>query len=214
MTKRTLRLRRSAQIRLGIAAIIVVLTSVFIVLPKYQELSEKRSELATITSGLPALKDELNTKRKIYREQKEEYAAQATTDRDAVGKILPNETAQTAIVRMLEEYTNSLAKAPNQLTLQSIDFGKVTEEKDVDYLTLPLKITINSDRANLNKLLSYLESTGFPPDDRSNATRLLSVKEINVQIADDLSARQIEEQLKGPVDIDLLVHAYLLPSLN
>ncbi len=214
MTKRTLRLHRNAQIRLGIAALIVVLTGAFIVWPGYQDLTVKRGELDTLVNNLPELKDQLSTKRKIYRELKKEYSARATTDRVDVATILPSTSAQTDITRMLEAYTNSLAEAPRQLTLQSIDFGKIIEEKDVDYLTLPFKITINSDRTNLNKFLSYIENTGFPADDRTPATRLLNVQEINIQIADELSARQIEERLKGPVDIDLLVYAYLLPPTS
>jgi hypothetical protein len=212
MTQRDQRLKHVANIRFGVAAIIAVLIGAFVVWPNYQELTEKNARIAELTQDNAKVESELAEERKQYRGLKEAYVEQASLDAAAIGEVLPSAPMQTEIVRALEETANALSTERQPILLKAVDFGKVVEEKDVDYLVLPFKMTINTNESGLMAILSALENTGLPVSDSVSGKRLLSVQEINVQIDDQFAPRDANALTKGPIDIDMLVNAYLLPD--
>jgi hypothetical protein len=210
MTTHNSRIRKAAQTRLGIAAVIAILVGAFVAWPKYTELTTKRAEIAQFRSEIVATETNLAEEREIYRALKVSYAKQAEEDKNSVSVILPETPDQTSIVRAVEAFTNSLNSSRSRLLLKSIDFGKVVEEKDVDYLTVPFKVTVNTTIENLPNLLRYFERSGEIRSE--NSERLMEIREINIQIDDKLTASEAARLLKGPVDIDLLINAYILPT--
>jgi hypothetical protein len=170
-------LNTKAQIYIGIATIIFIITGIFAYF-KYIELSEKRTQIKKLKTEIEQTEKNLISEQELYRELKSEYALRAADERKSLQKVLPKTTAETEIVRELEEYANQLADNGKFFNLRSVSISKPKKNEDTDYLTIPLKIGIIAERENLFNFLRILEQTG----DINNANgRLLSVQNLNLQ---------------------------------
>ncbi|MFH1375550.1 MAG: hypothetical protein ABIH35_02665 [Patescibacteria group bacterium] len=207
MPKYETRLRQAAKIRLGLAAAIVVVVAVFSVWPNYQELRTKSVRVEMLQSEISAIETKLEAERDIYRALKTEYGARAATDQRTITAILPETAEQTKIVRELEAYTNELAGKDDSLILSSINFGRLVETKDVDHITIPLKVNFVATKEKLMAFLRYLERTGNIVAG-NKASRLLDVQEVNLQVKDRDS-----DSVREEINVDLSVNAYALPSI-
>lgn len=207
MPKYETRLRQAAKIRLGLAAVIAVVVAVFSVWPNYQELQVKNARTEMLRSEISAIETRLEAERNIYRTLKTEYGVRAATDQQTITEILPETAEQTKIVRGLETYVNELTGKDDSLVLNSINFGRLVEAKDVDYITVPFKANLVATKEKLMALLRHLERTGNIVTG-GDASRLLDVEEVNIQVRDRGSAAVREE-----INVDLSINAYALPSV-
>lgn len=206
-THREIRLHRTAEFNFGLAGVIAVLVALLIAWPGYQDLVAKRTELVKLKADTLETESQLAEVRETYRNLKEDYSLRASSEETATARIFPKNVDQTGIVRKIEEFTNVLAQN-NWLLLKSINFGKVIEEKDVDYLTIPFRVSVNINRGNLDELLQLFENSGRKNSDKNSVLRLLDVKEVNIQINDKADAYRPGQESKGNTDIDLTVNAY------
>lgn len=210
MTKFETRLRQSAYFRLAIAAIILVLVGVFIVYPGYREFNEKRILVTTLQTKIKTIDNALNTERNKYRLLKADYTAKAAVSQKTVETVLPSLPNRTDIVREIEEYSNQFADNET-FELKVINFGKATQNKDADYTTIALKIGFSSTKENLLKFLHHLENTGNTSVTTEQASRLLDVKDINIQTQNKNSAENNEVEI---INVELSINAYALPEIQ
>ena len=101
--------------------------------------------------------------------------------------ILPDETAETDLVRMLETEAVKLAgDDPASFSLESVGFGSSQKEQDADYSILPISIDIKGNDEKLMEFIRYLEKTGNSSvEDVAVATRLLEIESIDLQLPED-----------------------------
>ena len=207
MTKYTSRLRQGANIRLGLAAVITILTGVFVAWPNYQKLIETRASIVKLDKQIVDSELELESERDRYRLLKAEYSIRAETDQRTISTILPEKAEETNIIRELEKKANELAGSDKSLTLELVNFGKATSVKDVDHLTVPIKIKLLGTKEKLMAFLRYLEKTGSITADDNRATRLLDVKDVSMKIKERGSKTAMTEE----ITVELAVNAYNLP---
>ncbi|MBU1089492.1 hypothetical protein KKF38_01705 [Patescibacteria group bacterium] len=210
MTKYTTRLRQGANIRLGITVIIAALAAVFMAWPNYQKLIKTHANIFELDSQIADSELELESERDQYRLLKAKYSIRAETDQRIIATILPEKTEETKIIRELEKKANELTGSDKSLVLESVNFGKATSIKDVDYLILPIKIKLLGTKEKLMTFLRYLEKTGNINSDDDEATRLLDVKDVSMKIKDRGSKTEMTEE----INVELAVNAYSLPSLE
>jgi Tfp pilus assembly protein PilO len=208
MTKYITRLRQGANIRFGIAALIATLAVIFMIWPSYQKLMDARAGIRDADEQTSDIEIELGVKRDQYRLLKAEYSILAATDQKVISSILPEKAEETNIVRELEKKVNELAGSDKSLVLETVNFGKAGSTKDVDYLTLPIKINVSGTKDKIMTFLRYLEKTGNIIAGEDKAARLLDVQDITMQIKD----RGTKTEITQGINVDLSVNAYNLPS--
>ena len=81
MSKYVTRLRRKAQIRFALALIIFVLTTIFVVLPKYQQMVEAKEKIAVTDEEVLKNSSILELERDKYRDLKSEYSLRAAREK-------------------------------------------------------------------------------------------------------------------------------------
>ena len=208
MTKYTSRLRRGANIRLSLTAIIAVLATVFMIWPNYQKLVKTRANILEFDKQTTDDELKLESERDLYRLLKAEYSVRAETDQRIISTILPKKEEETKIVRELEKKVNQLAGSDKSLVLEMVNFGKATLVKDMDYLILPIKIKLLGTKEKLMAFFRYLEKTGSTNITDDKAVRLLDMKSVSMKIKDRGSKTEMTEE----ITVDLAVNAYSLPS--
>jgi len=215
MTKHAQRLTRLAHFQLLISGLITVGIIIFVAWPAYAGIVDGQNRLNELAGTIEQTDIELNVERDTYRDLKESYALQAENNQGAIGKILPTDVMQTEIVRIIEAYANSIKDARNPVLLKTINFGKVIAKKDVDYVTLPFKLTINTSKENLHKILRQFERSGsFIKPDENITLRLLDTRDINIQISNLTDLRRFAGEEQGSIDVDISMYAYALPEIK
>ncbi len=210
MTKYTTRLHQGANIRFGLAMIIAIIASVFMVWPNYQNLTETRANIIEADNQITYAEIEIGSERDQYRILKAEYSIRVETDQKMISTVLPEKTDETNIIRALEKKANELAGSDKSLTLETVSFGKTSSEKDADYLSLPIKMKLTGTKEKLMAFLRYLEKTGNITINKDKATRLLDVQDVSMQLKD----RGSKTEVANEVSLDLSVNTYILPSLE
>jgi len=213
MTKHAQRLTRLAHFQLLISGLIVLGIITFVVWPAYTGITDGRSRLTELASSIEDADAKLDTERDTYRDLKESYALQAANNQEAISNILPTDVMQTEIVRIIEAYTNSIEDTRNPVLLKTINFGKAIAKKDTDYITLPFKVTLNTSKENLHKILRQFERSGsFIKPDENITLRLLDTRDINIQISNLAELRRFAGEEQGSIDVDVSMNAYALPD--
>lgn len=207
MTKYTANLRKGANIRFGLSIVILALIVIFVAVPQYQQFIETRSGISRADQEIRLAESDLETKRDEYRILKAQYNQRAETDQKAILSILPQDAAITDIVRELEKKANELSQ-DGSFAIETVNFGKSKSDKEVDYLTLPIKINASGSKANIIAFLRYLEKSGSIASDSGQASRLLDVENVTLQAKD----RGDKTDLTQDITVDLSVNAYNLPS--
>lgn len=207
MTKYTDRIRQGANIRFGLAALIVIIAAIFLVWPSFKQITQARAGISNADDQIIETELKLEAERNEYRLLKNEYGIDATLDQSTITKILPESAEETAIVRELERKANELSGDNNSLILESVNIGKSSSEKDVDYLSLPIKINLTGTKEKLLAFLRYLEKSGVVVDDQL-ATRLLDVQDVSMQIKN----RGSQTSASSEINVDITANAYILPT--
>lgn len=211
MTKHTQRIIRLSNLQFGIAGAIGLAFLAFVVWPAYSDFVDATSRITELTSSIGTYEKNLTDERGAYRELKENYLLSAANQRELSHEVLPTDLTATNIVRAVEAYTIGAADSHNPVLLKSINFGRKVEQKEVDYVTLPFKVTINTTREKLKDILRFFERSGTFMEPGTEVTRrLLDVREIAIQM-NDLAVIQNQAE-GGSVDIDLSVQSYALPA--
>lgn len=205
MAKYEDRLRRNANLRFGITAVIF-LVALFVIGSNYNEFTNKKAELKQAENDIEKTESDLELSRENYRDLKKDYAYRAEVDQQAIAAALPEEAQQTLIVREIETYTNQLAGNNQTLVLSSVTFNKLIKEDNVDYAVLPMKISLVSNRESLMGFLRYLEHTGSITNGSENAGRLIDVQDIGIQVLDSEPGEEIK------INADISANAYVLPT--
>lgn len=202
MSKYRNRLRRNTNIYFVLAVLLVVLVSIFVVWPNYKLLVEKTTTLADLRTQIEKTEGKLNSSRDDYRLLKNDYASLAINNKTSIGVILPEEALQTSIVRELEKYVNKLKQSNLEISLNEVRFSRSESNKDVDYQTLPFKISLVATRAGLMDFLRHLENSGDLTTGTDKTARLLNATDINIK----------KNSETGKLNVDLSVNAYFLPT--
>jgi len=212
MTKHSQRLTRLAPFQFLLAGIIFIVVGLFVTLPGYSDISDGHARLSELAESMRTTESDLDVQRDSYRSLKEAYTIQAANNSDYIDQVIPSQLQQTQIVRLIEEFTNSIRSKGNPILLKTVHFGRVITKKDVDYVTLPFKVTINTSKQNMNELLKHFERSGtFVKPDDDITPRLIDARDVTIQINDINEARRFLGSEKGSVDIDISFNAYALP---
>ncbi|MCF7846082.1 MAG: hypothetical protein K9L85_02490 [Candidatus Peribacteraceae bacterium] len=208
MTNYTARLKRGANIRFGLAAAIALIAAIFLIWPNYRQLSETRAGIADLDSQMIDAELELEAERNEYRLLKNEYSLSAATDEGTIVAILPETSKETEIARELERKANELSGDNDSLILESVTIGKASNKKEVDYLELPIKISVIGSKEKILAFLRYLEKTGTVTDGEQ-AARLIDVQNVSLQIKNRGSQTN---STSNEINVDIAANAYVLPT--
>ncbi|MFH0834699.1 MAG: hypothetical protein V2A63_04940 [Patescibacteria group bacterium] len=203
MTTYTSRLRKGANIRFGLAAGILFIAAIFLIWPNYKQLVQDKTNISELNKQLSSSELELDAERNQYRLLKNEYGLEANTSENTIATILPEKADETDIVRMLEQRANELGGEEKSLILDSVNIGSPSPIKDVDHLSLPIKINLVGTKDKLLAFIRYLEKTGLSTTD-DQATRLIDIQDVNMQIDNRANTNEIKVQISA--------NAYILPS--
>lgn len=207
MSKHIQRLTRLTNLYFGIVGAIGLALVAFLLYPAYADITDGLDRIASADTAISAHEADLTKERDVYRSLKENYLFTAANRRDVSRQILPTELEGTNVVRSIESHINALADSHNPVTLKSVTFGRSSEQKDVDYVTLPFKLTVNTTKEKLGEILRFFERSGtFLQPGEDAARRLLDVREVSIQAADP-TALQTQSDI-GSLDVDLSVNTY------
>lgn len=209
MSKYEDRLSKGSKVRFGLTAVILIIASV-LVLPKYQELQDKKTTIENLESNIRIISTDLEKERDIYRSLKEDYILKAVGDEETITDSLPQTAQQTNIVRELENYMNKIAGDDGVTSLNKITFGRIDQNEESDYLVLPFKMAFSTSEEKLSIILKHLEETGEVNSESGETTRLLDTQEINISVREDA----FNTSKKGNINVDLSINAYILPDLE
>jgi len=201
------RLRRQAQIYFVLAFVILVLMSIFVVWPNYRKTVETKQKIIIADEMIVAKGAILEIERDKYRDLKKDYSLRAESDGRAITIILPSDTAETDIIRMLESEAISLAgDDPASFSLKLVNFGSPEKKQERDYFALPFKINMEGEKDKIIEFVRFLEKTGSTSiGDNAAVTRLLEVQSIDLQLP---------QESADEVQISLSVNAFFMPEVG
>lgn len=209
MTKYAEQMHQKANIRFGLAALLLIIATIFIIWPDYQQLRESQADIVSTDQQIVNAEANLAIERDAYRKLKDTYNKSAVRDQQTIAAVLPESAHQTDIVRTLEAKVNELAGSDTSLFLETVNFSKVSVVRDSDHLYMPIDINIVGAKEKLMAFLRYLEKTGST-NTNEEPSRFIDVQEVSMQIKDRGSATDMEQGIM----MDISANAYILPSLE
>lgn len=200
------RIRQTTKMRLAIAAGIAIITVAVVIVPyglKWQETAEK---IDAATRTIAEMHTKLTDSRAAYRTLKAAYTTQAVAEKDKMERILPSDVKATEVARVIEDITNRYAAEDPALILKAVKFSSPQKNANADYQTIPFKVSINTNRANLDRLLRFFEHSGSVTAAASDVVRFFVVKDVDININPQFDPRVA----RGDIDAELSIEAYAL----
>jgi len=149
---------------------------------QFQQLSEIQSALAKGQSDLTSLQSAEKRIATAYSEIKNVYDDNFNTIKDTINAVFPSEENYTKLTRLLDAFIlDNNNTTLNPIFMSDLRFSKPRIDKENGYSVLPITLTLETTRDNLEKFLEFVENSGS----LDTGIRLMDVKSISISFPNE-----------------------------
>ncbi len=190
--------REDAQVKsYAILCGILLIAFGFFTYTKWQEYSTITTFVDKNTSYIAALKEQGANEKALFESKKNSINQLKSEIEANLIEVFPSSDAYTELTRKFDTFEQKLSTKDSVFEVSNIEYQSVVKKDN--YSILPLRMSIRSSKANFEKFLHYIETSGSLAD----KVRLMDVSSVrlNFENNSDLSGKK-EEIINFSVQIN------------
>jgi hypothetical protein len=136
-----------------------------------------------------------------YQDVKVDVTADRETKEQELAQVFPNGEELTSLTRMLDSYAVKNNFSTNPFFINSIRYGAVSTPEGAHYRFVPLNISLEASKKNLNKFIEMIEGSGS----LEAGDRLMSLENLHITYPSEFG---------GSYTMTGNINAYFAPDLQ
>ena len=169
-----------------------------------QALQDEQVQVATLSNNNAKFKE-------TYLELKGVFDKDFQNLKDSTETVFPKEENYTELTRKLDAFTEQNNSSAQPMFMSDLKFSEARIDKNKDFAVLPFTLTLTTTRDNLEKFLSFIESSGSLSDN----IRLMDVSSISISFATQSRQSAVSSGAKANqlLNVSLALNAYFQKPL-